>query len=62
MDAKVLLGWEREYSINTRPSAGVAADLERAVYAIFDDFDENQDPRFSRLLYWVSNFLSGRSM
>ena len=48
MEAKVLLGWEREYSIHTRPSAGVATDIERAVYAIYDDFDENEGPRFSR--------------
>ena len=41
-------GWEREFSMNTRPTAGVEEDIERVVYAVYDDFDENQEPRFSR--------------
>ena len=47
MDPQTLKEWESEYSRRARFNAGIAYDIERVIYAVFYEFDENQEPRFS---------------
>lgn len=44
----MLAEWDKEYSRKLRFSAGVDYDVERVIYSVFYEFDENQEPRFSR--------------
>jgi len=47
MDANVLREWEQEYGSKLKFNAGIDYDIERVIFAVFYEFDENQEPRFS---------------
>ena len=47
MDKEVLKEWEKEYNTQLKFNAGVEFDIERVIYAVFYEFDESQEPRFS---------------
>ena len=47
MNEEVPKEWEIEYNTRLRFNAGVEYDIERVIYAVFYEFDESQEPRFS---------------